>query len=119
MTGEKTYLSQSVDYLGFLEAKLRDLRGIATLVHELLQNADDVRDEEGRPAASRIAFDVCDDALIVENDGVFRQRDFDRMQRIAGGEKREEEGTTGAFGIGFISVYQITDHPEIFSSGRH
>jgi len=119
MTGEKTYLSQSVDYLGFLEAKLRDLRGIATLVHELLQNADDVRDEEGRPAATRITFDVCDDALIVENDGVFRQRDFSRMQRIAGGGKREEAGTTGAFGIGFISVYQITDHPEIFSTGRH
>ncbi len=119
MTGEKTYLSQSVDYLGFLEAKLRDLRGIATLVHELLQNADDVHDEAGRPGATRITFDVCDDALIVENDGVFRQVDFERIRNIAGGGKREEEGTTGAFGIGFISVYQITDHPEIFSSGKH
>ncbi len=118
MTGQVTYLSQSIDYLGFLEAKLRDLRGIATLVHELLQNADDVHDEHGKPGASRITFDVCDDALIVENDGVFRQVDFDRMQRIASGGKREEEGTTGAFGIGFISVYQITDHPEILSSGR-
>lgn len=118
MTRQVTYRSQSVDYLGFLEAKLRDLRGIATLIHELLQNADDVHDEEGKPAATRITFDVCDDALIVENDGVFREVDFERVSNIASGGKREEEGTTGAFGIGFISVYQITDHPEIYSSGR-
>jgi hypothetical protein len=74
MTGQVTFLSQSVDYLGFLEAKLRDLRGIATLVHELLQNADDVHGEDGKPAATRITFDVCDDALIVENDGVPARR---------------------------------------------
>ena len=118
-TGEPRYLSQGIDYLGFLEAKLRDLRGIATMVYELIQNADDVKDEEGQPGASRISFDVQDDALIVENDGVFREIDFTRMRKVAGGGKREEVGTTGAFGIGFIAVYQITDHPEIFSSGRH
>ena len=47
--GELRYLSQGVDYLGFLEAKLRDLRGIATLACELIQNADDVKDEQGEP----------------------------------------------------------------------
>jgi hypothetical protein len=66
--GEPRYLSQGVDYLGFLEAKLRDLRGIATLACELIQNADDVKDEQGQPGASRITFDIHEDALVVEND---------------------------------------------------
>ncbi len=64
-------------------------------------------------------FDGCDDALWVENDGVFRQIDFERMKKISWGNKNQEADTTGAFGIGFISVYQITDAPEIFSSGEH
>ena len=113
------YRSQSVDYLGFLRSQLNGLQGISTLCYELIQNADDVKNVDGSPGASRITFDIWDDALWVENDGVFRERDFKRMQRIAWGNKREEEGTTGAFGIGFISVYQITDSPEIFSSGCH
>jgi hypothetical protein len=107
------YLSQSVDYIGFLESKLRDLRGFSTLVYELIQNSDDA------PEVTELSFNFQDDALIVENNGSFRKCDFDRIQNISSGGKREEESTTGAFGIGFISVYQITDHPEIFSSGLH
>ena len=116
---EVEYLSQGVNYLGFLQTQLRDLQGIGTLAYELIQNADDVRTEDGQPGASRITLDICDDALIVENDGAFRPRDFDRIRDIASGGKREEQGTTGAFGIGFISVYQITDAPEILSNGTH
>jgi hypothetical protein len=110
---------QSVNFLGFLRSQLSGLQGIPTLCYELIQNADDVKDEQGNPGTSRISFDVCDDALYVENDGVFREIDFTRMENVSWGNKREEAGTTGAFGIGFISVYQVTDSPEIFSSGLH
>jgi len=110
---------QSVNFLGFLRGQLNGLQGIPTLCYELIQNADDVKDENGNPGASKITFDVCDDALYVYNDGVFRDIDFERMEKVSWGNKPEEEGTTGAFGLGFISVYQITDSPEIFSSGRH
>lgn len=110
---------QTVNFLGFLRGQLNGLQGIPTLCYELIQNADDVKDENGNPAATRITFDICDDALYVYNDGVFREIDFERMEKVSWGNKREEEGTTGAFGLGFISVYQITDSPEIFSSGRH
>ncbi len=116
---ETTTRRQTIDFLGFLRSQLSGLQGIPTLCYELIQNADDVRDDEGRPGASRITFDVCDDALYVENNGVFREIDFERMERVSWGNKREEAGTTGAFGVGFISVYQVTDAPEIFSSGRH
>lgn len=116
---ETTTRRQTIDFLGFLRSQLSGLQGIPTLCYELIQNADDVKDNEGKSGATRITFDVCDDALYVENDGVFREIDFDRMERVSWGNKREEAGTTGAFGIGFISVYQITDSPEIYSSGRH
>ncbi|WP_322510887.1 hypothetical protein, partial [Chloroflexus sp.] len=125
-----TFLSQGIDYLGFLEAKLRDLQGEATLAYELIQNADDAK-------ASRIVFDVRDEALVVENTSLFSdcaqveadechwkalygyRCDFHRFRKVAGGDKRDQEETTGAFGIGFISVYQITDRPELQSGRRH
>lgn len=107
------YLSQGVDYLGFLEAKLRDLRGFDRVAYELIQNADDA------PDATKISFDLTDQALIVKNNGSFRNEDFERMRRVASRGKRKEKDTIGSFGIGFISVYHITDHPEIISSGRH
>ena len=119
-TEEPTYLSQGVSYLGFLAQQLGDLRGKTTLAHELIQNADDAKDAYGNLLATNIAFDVTDDALVVTNDAVFRDADFGRMRELASGSKRREAGdrTTGAFGVGFVSVYQITDRPEIHSAGR-
>ena len=117
---QPTYLSQGVHYLGFLSQQLGDLAGKTTLANELIQNADDAKDDLGRLSATRITFDITDTALIVSNDAVFREIDFDRMRDVASGSKRGESGdrTTGAFGVGFISVYQITDRPEIHSAGR-
>lgn len=114
------YLSQGVDFLGFLAQQVGDLRGITTLAHELIQNADDAKNEAGELSATRIIFDFRDDTLVVRNDAVFRKIDFERMRQVADGSKRSEAGdrTTGAFGVGFISLYQITDRPEIHSAGR-
>ena len=115
-----TTRSQTINFLGFLRGQLSGLQGIPTLCYELIQNADDVKDENDKPGgASRISFDVCDDALWIENDGIFREIDFNRMEKVSWGNKREEADTTGSFGIGFISVYQVTDSPELFSSGEH
>jgi len=129
----ETHLSRGIDHLGFIEAKLRDLQGFATLAHELMQNADDAE------KTTLMCFNICDGALIVDNDGIFSECeyveepicswkedpskqhlcDFHRFRLLASADKRREEGTTGAFGIGFIAVYQVTDHPELISRGRH
>lgn len=133
ITDEPEYLSRGIDYLGDLGAKLRDLQGFATLAHELIQNADDAA------GATRMSFAVSQSALVVDNDGQFTDCghvtqpecpwkhdatrgymcDFHGFRSVASGHKRERLGTTGAFGIGFISVYQITDLPELISGGRH
>jgi hypothetical protein len=131
--GEVIHFGRDIDYLEDLGAKLRNLKGFATLANELLQNADDV------PGVTDFIFDMRDEALIIENSGRFsdcehveeaecpwkedpahgaHRCDFHRFRKVAGGDKRNESGTTGAFGIGFISVYQITDRPEVIS-GRH
>ena len=110
-----------VNLLGFMAKQLGDLRGPSSLAYELIQNADDAKDDSSKLSATRIEFDITDDALIVSNDAVFRDEDFDRIKVLASGTKLLEEGdrTTGAFGVGFISVYQITDEPQIYSAGQH
>lgn len=126
-------LSLGTDYVGWLNGELRDLQGFDTLIYELIQNADDA------PGATTLSFDVDDDALVVRNNGYFsacddlaanecpwllgekgHRCDFHRFRRSAGADKRRMEArTTGAFGIGFVSVYQITDRPELLTADRH
>ena len=120
MNQEPTHLPYGVNFLGFLSQQLGDLSGITTLAHEFIQNADDAKDEKGSLSATRICFDFRDDALEVSNDASFRDSDFKRISDVASGSKRSEAGdrTTGTFGIGFVSAYQITDRPEIHSAGR-
>ena len=57
-------------------------------------------------------------SLLVFNDSVFRESDFDSISRIGDSVKREQVGKTGRFGVGFNSVYHLTDMPS-FVSGRH
>ena len=127
---QRCYLSRGTDHLGLIGNKLRDLQGYRTLASELLQNADDAR-------ATSLSFDVTDKALTVDNNGVFSdcghveehecpwkeergyRCDFHRFRYVASGDKRGQQETIGAFGIGFIAVYQITDRPELISAGRH
>ncbi|XP_075999316.1 sacsin isoform X1 [Genypterus blacodes] len=57
-------------------------------------------------------------ALYVYNDAVFTGEDWNGIQEIARSRKREDPLKVGRFGIGFNSVYHITDVPSIFSGDQ-
>ncbi|MFZ0230101.1 MAG: hypothetical protein WAL41_24875, partial [Mycobacterium sp.] len=119
-------LSKSSDYLDALAATLRDLGGATTIPHELTQNADDSGN------ATTIRFTVTGDAFTVWNDGTFtdcredgdncpwpKRCDLHAFRLFAGRTKAADASTTGAFGVGFTSVYQITDAPELLYDDEH
>jgi len=126
-----TSLSRSSDHLGNLANVLKDLGGGATLLHELTQNANDAR-------ASEAVFTASAHELTVWNSEVFsncgsqsvrqcpwktdqgrRSCDLHSFRQVAGRHKADDEATTGAFGVGFTAVYQVTDHPELVTGGQH
>jgi hypothetical protein len=99
---------------------------------ELVQNADDA-------GAQSLIFDVRDEALVVKNDsrfttcglqtlrctwetdggpdGIVRPCNFHAISRMGSRSKVHAGDQIGRFGIGFVSVYQVTDTPVIQSSG--
>jgi hypothetical protein len=56
--------------------------------------------------------------LLVYNDACFTENDFQSIQRIGDSLKKtdEQKSKIGRFGIGFNSVYHLTDLPSFVSS---
>ena len=83
----------------------------AHFITELLQNAED----EG---ASTVSFILNDNELIFTHDSS-NYFDFDDIQSISNfgdnKKKKDKDNAIGRFGIGFKSVYSITDAPRIIS----
>ena len=74
---------------------------------ELLQNAEDA-------GASYARFDIGTDAVLFEHDGrPFERRDIEAITGIGITTKLEEANKIGSFGIGFKSVYLISERPEV------
>ena len=57
-------------------------------------------------------------SLLVHNDSTFAESDFISISQIGDSVKRTQVGKTGRFGVGFNSVYHLTDLPS-FVSGRY
>jgi hypothetical protein len=85
---------------------------------ELLQNGHDACEYADRPGAIRIV--VTDTALLVANEGVsFTPKRVRSLVRLGSSEKGEDHGrraTIGYKGVGFTSVFEITDRPQIFGA---
>ena len=121
-------LRYDADLIGNITQVLAGLQGYETMALELLQNADDA-------GASSVRFDLRNDRLIVTHDSEFtscglqsttcpwredgkgRRCDFHGISLMASAGKARDAGQIGRFGIGFVSVYQVTDRPTLTSSG--
>ncbi len=106
------YVSNTI---GIISALLHGYSGGITIVREMAQNADDADGDDDRWL--ELHFDA--DRLTIKNSTVFRPVDFANIKKIAnGGKKLEARNTIGMFGVGFLSVYQLTDTPILRSAGR-
>lgn len=85
-------------------------------VYELIQNAED--NEYLAEITPELNFIVDTSVIIVHNNEKgFSRDDVYAICDIADSKKRKSEGHIGDKGIGFKSVFKITDEPHIFSNG--
>ncbi|XP_070555051.1 sacsin-like [Ptychodera flava] len=54
-------------------------------------------------------------ALWAYNDAVFTDEDLQNINKLAGGTKKEDTNKVGRFGLGFNSVYNLTDVPSLIT----
>jgi len=78
-------------------------------VYELLQNAED-------QCASKAQFQLFADHLVFcHNGNPFTRADVENITGIGNSDKPQEANKIGRFGIGFKSVFAITERPEIYT----
>ena len=107
---------------------LREYDGGLTIVKELIQNADDAGATELNICYDARIHDIplkrllypgmaeCHGpALIIHNDASFTDEDFQNIQKLAAAKKEDNPLKIGKFGVGFCSVYHITDVPSFVS----
>lgn len=87
-------------------------------VLELVQNADDNR--YGSNVVPSLSFQIAPNKLVVtNNDTGFDEADVLSLCRTGASTKKAKEGAIGEKGIGFKSVFSVSDKPEIHSNGYH
>ena len=107
---------------------LNDYKDGLTILKELLQNADDAGASEVNVIYDARHHQIPKDslfypgmaechgpALLFHNNAMFTQDDFKNITKLAGSTKEEKALKIGKFGVGFCSVYHITDIPSFVS----
>lgn len=109
----ESYGTKGAQKSGRLAAGLYDDR--THFIFELLQNAEDAIGRRGNWLGSRkVAFTLNPSRLTVSHFGKpFDEADVRSVCDIA--ESTKNESSIGRFGLGFKSVYTVTDLPEIHS----
>ncbi|XP_014850900.1 PREDICTED: sacsin-like, partial [Poecilia mexicana] len=116
-------------FLDYLKDILRRYPDGGQILKELIQNADDahatevifIHDERSYGTESLWSANLGQyqgPALYAYNNAAFTEDDWERIQKAGRSGKINDPNKIGRFGIGFNSVYHITDVPSIFSSGH-
>ncbi|XP_063955000.1 sacsin-like [Lytechinus pictus] len=111
--------------LDFLKKVLREYTD-GQIMKEIVQNAEDAGAKTVRflydcreHGTSRLHWPSLAPfqgrALYAYNDALFKDRDWEGIQRPARSNKEDNPLKVGRFGIGFSSVYHLTDLPSILS----
>ncbi|KAM8856973.1 sacsin [Synchiropus picturatus] len=125
----KSFGPTAPPFIDYLKEVLRRYPDGGQILKELIQNADDAE-------ASKVVF-IHDErsygtkdlwteslgkyqgpALYAYNNAAFTDEDWAGIQSAGRSVKRDDPNKVGRFGIGFNSVYHVTDVPSVFSSGH-
>uniref|UniRef100_A0A8C5PJB0 Sacsin n=1 Tax=Leptobrachium leishanense TaxID=445787 RepID=A0A8C5PJB0_9ANUR len=123
------FFQRAPPFLIQLQTILRKYPDGGQILKELLQNADDAKASEvifiydetqygTETLYSKDLQNIQGPALLAYNNEMFTDRDWEGIQKPGNSIKRKNPNTVGKFGLGFNSVYHITDHPTILS-GRN
>ena len=87
-------------------------------VLELIQNADD--NEYPKGTVPELSFKVSPDRLALSNNELgFMEKNVRALCQVGKSSKARKAGYIGEKGIGFKSVFKVSDAPEIHSNGYH
>ncbi|MFP3743056.1 DUF3883 domain-containing protein [Achromobacter sp. SIMBA_011] len=106
-------------YRSLLETVAQDLNSKEShFLLELVQNADDNEYAEG--VAPTLAFRLTPEELVAFNNELgFLEKNVRALCSAGESSKKNKIGYIGEKGIGFKSVFKVTDSPEIHSNGYH
>ncbi|CAI2171668.1 19815_t:CDS:2, partial [Funneliformis geosporum] len=111
------------------------------VLREILQNSDDAKsteqvfilDHNTYPSNSVFEPDLENNyqrtdlkldryqgpALLSRNNTIFEERDFQSLLKLANSEKRDQFDKIGVMGVGFNSIYHITDSPSFITDDKY
>lgn len=105
----REYYGSKTEYRSFFYEELYSEK--THFVYELIQNADDTK-------SRHLELQLGENDLLVWNDGCrFSEADVRNICSL--GLSNKDLTQIGTFGIGFKSVYNYTDLPEIYSGDEH
>ena len=109
-----------------LSTILKEYKDGLTIIKEMMQNADDAGATEVNilydsrtHSTDNLFFEGMAEshgpALIVHNNSTFTEEDFENITKVDGATKADQPLKICEFGVGFCSVYHITDVPSFVS----
>ncbi|KAJ7314030.1 hypothetical protein JRQ81_005922 [Phrynocephalus forsythii] len=109
---------------------LREYSQDADVFQELLQNAEDAGAQSCRFLVDLRQHDGTTEGLLdpgmaschgpalwAQNDALFTESDFTNIIRLGAATKERQKDKIGRFGLGFCTVYHVTDIPSLISGG--